>query len=260
VTAIQQRPAPTPNVTSPPIRRPTKRSRFPLADLYRSAVGKKWVMALTGIGLMAYVFAHMVGNLKMYLGPEDLNHYGEFLRELLVPILPRTVALWLLRIGLIVAFVLHIHAAYGLTMINRRARPAKYQSPRDYIAVSWAARTMRWTGVIVLLFLLFHLADLTWGVEAANPEFVRGAAYENVAYSLERWPVAVFYILANLALGLHLYHGGWSIFQSLGSMSPRYNPRHNPIRRGFAAGFAIIVAGINITFPIAVLAGVVSVG
>jgi succinate dehydrogenase / fumarate reductase cytochrome b subunit len=260
VTAIQQRPARTPNVTSPPIRTSPKRSRFPLGDLYRSAVGKKWVMAVTGIALMAYVFAHMVGNLKMYLGPEELNHYGEFLRELLVPILPRTVALWLLRIGLIAAFVFHIHAAYGLTMINRRARPAKYQSPRDYIAVSFAARTMRWTGVIVLLFLVFHLADLTWGVDAANPEFVRGAAYENVAYSLERWPVAVFYILANLALGFHLYHGGWSIFQSLGSMSPRYNPRHNPIRRGFAAGFAIIVAGINISFPIAALAGVVSVG
>jgi succinate dehydrogenase / fumarate reductase cytochrome b subunit len=229
-------------------------------DLYRSAVGKKWVMALTGIGLMGYVLAHMVGNLKMYLGPEDLNHYGEFLRELLVPILPRTVALWLLRIGLTVAFVLHIHAAYGLTVINRKARPERYESPRDYIAVSWAARTMRWTGVIILLFLIWHLADLTWGVDAVNPDFVRGEAYQNVAYSLERWPVALLYIVANVALGFHLYHGGWSIFQSLGSMSPRFNPRHNPLRRGFAASFAILVAGVNITFPIAVLTGVVSVG
>ena len=260
MTATRQAPSLTPNVTSPPIRKPPRRSSFPLLDLYGSAVGKKWVMALTGIGLMGYVLAHMVGNLKMYLGPEDLNHYGEFLRELLVPILPRTVALWLLRIGLTVAFVLHIHAAYGLTVINRKARPERYESPRDYIAVSWAARTMRWTGVIILLFLLFHLADLTWGLDAANPEFVRGEAYQNLAYSLERWPVAALYIVANIALGLHLYHGGWSIFQSLGSMSPRFNPRHNPLRRGFAAGFAILVAGINITFPIAVLTGVVSVG
>ena len=92
-------------------------------ELYRSAVGKKWVMALTGIGLLGFVFAHMVGNLKVYLGAEDLNHYGEFLRELLEPLLPRTVTLWLLRIGLIVAFALHIHAAYALTLMNRRARP-----------------------------------------------------------------------------------------------------------------------------------------
>jgi succinate dehydrogenase / fumarate reductase cytochrome b subunit len=260
VTATQQAPALTPNVTSPPIRKPVKRSRFPLGDLYKSSVGKKWVMALTGIALMGYVFVHMVGNLKIYLGPEDLNHYGEFLRELLVPILPRTVTLWLLRIGLTAAFVFHIHAAYGLTMINRKARPQKYESRRDYIAVNFAARTMRWTGVIVLLFLIFHLADLTWGVDAVNSNFVRGEPYQNVAYSLERWPVAIFYILANLALGFHLYHGSWSIFQSLGSMSSRFNPRHNPIRRGFAAGFAILVAGLNITFPIAVLAGVVSVG
>ncbi len=237
-----------------------KRSRFPLVDLYKSSVGKKWVMALTGIGLMGFAFAHMVGNLKMYLGPAEMDHYGEFLRELLVPILPRTVALWLLRIGLIGAFVFHIHAAYGLTMINRKARPKKYESPRDYIAVNFAARTMRWTGIIFALFLLFHLADLTWGVNAVNSDFVRGEPYQNLAYSLDRWPVALLYIVGNIALGIHLYHGGWSIFQSLGSMSPRFNPRHNPLRRGFAAGFAIIVAGINVSFPIAVLTGVIAVG
>jgi succinate dehydrogenase / fumarate reductase cytochrome b subunit len=259
VTATKEPPALTPDVTSRPIKRRYSRSPFAVVDLYRSAVGKKWVMALTGIALMGFVFAHMVGNLKMYLGPEDLNHYGEFLRELLVPILPRTVALWLMRIGLIVAFALHIHCAYGLTRLNQKARPVRYQSPRDYMAVSFAARTMRWSGIIVGLFLLFHLADLTWGLEAANPDFVRGEAYQNLAYSLDRWPVALIYILGNLALGLHLYHGSWSIFQSLGSMSPRFNPRHNPLRRGFAAGFAVIVAGINITFPIAVLAGIVSV-
>ena len=259
MTATKEPPALTPDVTSRPIKRRYSRSPFAVVDLYRSAVGKKWVMALTGIALMGFVFAHMVGNLKMYLGPEDLNHYGEFLRELLVPILPRTVALWLMRIGLIVAFALHIHCAYGLTRLNQKARPVRYQSPRDYMAVSFAARTMRWSGIIVGLFLLFHLADLTWGLEAANPDFVRGEAYQNLAYSLDRWPVALIYILGNVALGLHLYHGSWSIFQSLGSMSPRFNPRHNPLRRGFAAGFAVIVAGINITFPIAVLAGIVSV-
>lgn len=259
MTATKEPPALTPDITSRPITKRHTRSPFAIVDLYKSPVGKKWVMALTGIGLMGFVFAHMVGNLKMYLGPVDFNHYAEFLRELLVPILPRTVTLWLLRIGLIVAFVLHIHCAYGLTVINRKARPVKYQSPRDYVAVSFAARTMRWSGIIVGLFLLWHLADLTWGFAFANPDFVRGEAYQNVAYSLDRWPVALIYIVGNIALGFHLYHGAWSIFQSLGSMSPRFNPRHNPIRRGFAAGFAILVAGINVLFPIMVLAGVVSV-
>src|SRR5205823_10039345 len=130
---------------------------------YRSAVGKKYVMAITGIIGMLYVIAHMLGNLKMFLGPTDLDHYGEFLRELLVPIAPRSVVLWILRTGLIVALLLHVHSAYALTVMNQRARPVKYQSHRDYVAADFASRTMRWTGIIVLLFIFFHLADLTWG-------------------------------------------------------------------------------------------------
>ena len=117
--------------------------------------------------------------------------------------------------------------------MNHRARPIKYQSSRDYIAVSFASRTMRWTGIIIGLYLLFHLADLTWGF--ANPDFVRGAAYDNLVASFERWPVAIIYIAANIALGIHLFHGGWSMFQSLGLNSPRYNGA----RRVFAAGFAV---------------------
>jgi len=256
VTATKE-PSLTPDITSPTIARKLRRSPFAFVDLYKSAVGKKWVMALTGIMLMGFVFVHMVGNLKMFLGAEDLNHYGEFLRELLVPILPRTVALWLMRIGLIVAFVLHIHAAYSLTILNRKARPVGYKSPRDYIAVNWANRTMRWTGIIIALFLLWHLADLTWGVGFVNGEFERGYPYENLVYSLQRVPVAILYVVANLALGFHLYHGTWSLFQTMGSMSARFNPRHNPLRKGFAAGFAVIVAGVNITFPLAVQFGIV---
>ena len=113
-------------------------------EFYRSAVGKKWVMALTGIMLMGYVFVHMLGNLKLYLGAEDINHYGEWLRDLLVPFFPRTVTLWLLRIGLAAAFVFHIHAAYGLTRINREARASGgYVSKRDYQAANAASRSMR---------------------------------------------------------------------------------------------------------------------
>jgi succinate dehydrogenase / fumarate reductase cytochrome b subunit len=257
VTATKEPPALTPDISSPTIRKARRRSPFPIIDIYRSSVGKKWIMAITGIMLMGFVLFHMIGNLKMYLGPEDFNHYAEFLRQLLVPIIPPTGVLWILRIGLIGAFALHIHSAYSLTRVNRKARPITYKSPRDYVAVNWAARTMRWSGIIVGLFLLCHLADLTWGW--ANPDFVSGDPYWNVATSFHRPPVAALYIIAMIALGFHLYHGAWSIFQSLGSMSPRFNPRHNPLRRGFAAGFAILVAGVNISFPIAVLAGIVSV-
>jgi succinate dehydrogenase / fumarate reductase cytochrome b subunit len=229
------------------------RRRAPFfVEFYRSAVGKKYVMAITGIVGMGYVIVHMLGNLKMFLGPEDINHYGEFLRELLVPIAPRTVVLWLLRTGLIVALILHLHAAYSLTVMNHKARPVKYQSHRDYVAADFASRTMRWTGIIVLLFIAWHLADLTWGF--ANPDFIRGDVYHNVVESLSRVPVSILYIVANIALGIHLFHGAWSLFQSIGSN----NPRFNEWRRWFAAGFAsLIVVGI-VSFPVAVMAGVVS--
>ena len=225
---------------------------FPV-EFYRSALGKKYVMAITGIMLMGFVFAHMVGNLKMYLGPEDFDHYGEFLRELLVPILPRTVALWGLRLGLIAAFALHIHSAYSLTIINKKARTTKYQSPRDYVAVTFASRTMRYTGVIFAIFLVWHLFDLTF--TGTGYHYVRGHAYANVDNSLSRIPVALLYIVGNLALGIHLFHGAWSLFQSMGWN----NPRFNGARRAFATAFAGIVVVGNLSFPIAVLAGVVDV-
>src|SRR5918993_3631578 len=149
---------------------PRKRRPF-LIDFYSTAVGKKYVMAITGIIGIGFVVVHMIGNLKVYLGliehngeqAYDIDIYGEFLRELLVPLLPRTYALWILRLVLIGALVLHLHAAYALTVMNRRARPVKYQAKRDYVVADFAARTMRWTGIIVLLFLVWHLADLTWG-------------------------------------------------------------------------------------------------
>jgi len=238
---------------------PKKRKKFFLLDLYSTAVGKKYAMAISGIALIGFVVAHMVGNLKMYLGAEDFNHYAEFLRELLVPILPRTVALWLMRFGLIGAVALHVHAAYSLTRLNHAARSVKYQGPRDYQVANFASRTMRWTGIIVLLFLAWHLADLTWGfannvgVSAADGEFVRGDAYGNVVRSFERVPVAVLYIVANIALGVHLFHGVWSLFQSMGWN----NPHFKMWRRYIAIGIATIVVVGNVSFPIAVLAGIV---
>jgi succinate dehydrogenase / fumarate reductase, cytochrome b subunit len=234
------------------------RKKFFLLDLYGTAVGKKYVMAITGVMAIGFIVMHMIGNLKMYLGKGAdgvyaIDHYGEFLRELLVPIVPRTVVLWILRLGLIGALVLHLHAAYSLTVLNRHARPVKYQSARDYQIANFASRTMRWTGIIVLLFIIWHLLDLTGG--QVNPGFVRGEVYRNVDASLSRVPVAAFYIFANIALGVHLYHGTWSLFQSLGWS----NPRFNAWRRSLATGLAVVVVVGNVSFPVAVLAGVVKV-
>ena len=230
--------------------RAKRKAPFPV-EFYRSALGKKYVMAMTGIMLMGFVFAHMVGNLKMYLGAEQFDHYGHFLRELLVPILPKHVVLWGLRLGLIGAFVLHIHAAYSLTVMNKKARKVNYQSPRDYIAANFASRSMRYTGLIFVIFLVWHLFDLTF--TGTGYTYVRGHAYDNVANSLSRIPVAMLYIVGNVALGIHLFHGAWSLFQSMGWN----NPRFNAVRRNFAAGFAAVVVIGNVSFPIAVLAGVV---
>jgi succinate dehydrogenase / fumarate reductase cytochrome b subunit len=223
-----------------------RRAPWPI-EFYRSAVGKKWVMAVSGVILLGFVFAHMIGNLKLYLGKQEIDLYGEALRDMPGHLLPRTVLLWSIRTVLTLAFVFHIHAAYSLTRMNKRARPVGYQAPREYVAANFASRTMRWTGIIVLAFLAFHLADLTWGA-ANGSHFVRGDPYNNLVYSFRRPAVALLYLIANLALGVHIYHGAWSLFQSLGIN----NPKFNKARRRFAQGFAAVIVLGNISFPIAV--------
>jgi len=237
----------------------TRRRKPFLLDLYGTAVGKKYVMAITGIMGIGFVVGHMVGNLKVYLGVVeengelvyDIDHYAHFLRELLMPILPYGYALWILRLGLIAAIVLHLHAAYSLTVLNRKARPVRYQSARDYQVASFASRSMRWTGILVVLFIAWHLADLTWGW--LNPDYVYGEVYRNIDASLSRVPVAILYIAANVALGVHLFHGVWSLFQSMGWN----NPRFNKWRRAVATGLATVVVVGNVSFPIMTLAGVI---
>lgn len=234
-----------------PLRQRRVRPRIWILDFYGSAVGKKAVMAVTGIVLLGFVLVHMVGNLHLYEGAEKMNWYGEYLREIGEPILPRSGFLWIVRSVLIVAFALHIHAAATLTIMNRQSRRKKYQGGRDYIAANYAARTMRWSGVIVGLFVIYHLMDLTWGMGGA--EFTRGEPYQNVVASFERWPVAGVYIVANLLLGMHIYHGAWSLFQSLGWAHPRFNHW----RRWFAVAFAAVIVIGNVSFPVAVLTGIV---
>jgi succinate dehydrogenase / fumarate reductase cytochrome b subunit len=222
-----------------------------LANFYRSAIGKKAVMAVTGLILFGWIFLHMVGNLKLYLGPEHLNQYAEFLRTMFSPAVPETGMLWLSRMVLLVAVIFHIHSAYALTMMNRDARPIAYQG-RDYVKASYAARTMRWGGVIILLFVIYHLLHLTLGVVQSDT-FIPGDVYHNVVAGFQVWWIAAFYILANLALGLHLYHGVWAMFSSLGVTHKRFENW----RRVFATVFAVLITAGNISFPLSVLLGIV---
>lgn len=221
-----------------------------IGDFWRSTVGKKAVMAVSGIVLFGYVLLHMLGNLKLYLGPESLNHYAEWLREMGAPLLPHEGALWIVRIVLLGAVVAHVWAAWQVTRASQRARPKAYEKV-DRLQVDYAARTMRWGGVILLLFVVYHLLHLTTG--QAHTDFVAGDVYHNVVAGFSVWWVSAVYILANLALGFHLYHGLWSMFQSLGWNHPVFNPW----RRKFAVAFAVVVTVGNVSFPVAVLTGVV---
>ncbi len=233
---------------------------FPL-NIYQSSVGRKWVMALTGIGLLGFVIVHMIGNLHIYEGPSRMYEYAETLRELGGGLVPRTLLLWIMRVGLLAMFLVHLHSAYTLKERSRLASDRasfvggakKYESKRDYIAANYASRTMRWTGPIVGLYVLFHLADLTWGWWLGDA-YVRGNPYHNVVESLSSIPVAIIYVVANVALAVHIFHGTWSMFQSLGVNNPRYNG----LRRNLATVLAGVVLIGNLSFPVLVQAGLVN--
>ena len=220
------------------------------ADLTRSAVGKKAVMAVTGIILFGFVLVHMVGNLKFYLGADHMAEYGEFLRHVGGPAVPPYFLLWIARLVLLASVGLHIWAAWSLTQMAKAARPSRYEF-KEKNHTTYASRTMRWGGVIVLLFVIYHLLDLTTG--NVNPSFQEGRPYENMVASFSIWWVSLFYIVANIALGLHLYHGVWSLFQSLGWSHPRFNHW----RSWLAHGFAWLITLGNISFPLAVMTGLV---
>jgi succinate dehydrogenase / fumarate reductase cytochrome b subunit len=217
-------------------------------SIYRSSLGKKFVMAVTGIILFGFVFAHMVGNLKIYTGEEHFIEYAHFLRVVGGPVFGDSQLLWILRLVLIVSVGLHITAAYQLTRMSQRSRPVSYTRRRD-VQATYASRTMRWGGVIILLFVIYHLLHFTFGT--AHSDFQRDNVYHNVISGFQVWYVSLFYILAMLALGLHLRHGLWSMFQSLGLN----NKRWNGLLRGFATTFAVLVVVGNASIPVAVLLG-----
>jgi succinate dehydrogenase / fumarate reductase cytochrome b subunit len=217
----------------------------PEAGFAGSTIGRKVVMALTGAILFGFVFVHMLGNLQVYLGPEALNHYGVLLRQLL-----HGAGIWIARAVLLAAVALHIWSATSLTLSSRRARPVGYREQK-WKESTYASRTMRWGGVIILLFVIYHLLHFTIGT--VHPSFIEGDVYHNFVEGFRVVPVSLFYILAMLALGLHLQHGVWSMFQTLGVSHPRY------IRAAHIGAWifaAVIVLG-NISFPLAVLAGIV---
>jgi len=217
----------------------------PAHPFLRSSLGLKIVMALTGFILFGFVIVHMIGNLQVYLGPEAMDAYGEFLRSLL-----HGTGLWIARAVLLVAVLLHIWSAWRLTLINRAARPVAYREVERRES-TYASRTMRWSGVILLLFIVYHLMHFTFGVRAVHPDFVRGAVYHNFVTGFQNPLASGFYILAMLALGLHLYHGAWSFMQTLGLSHPRYDH----LRHTVATLLTVVVVAGNISFPVAVLAG-----
>ena len=232
-----------------PVRRRPKPLPWPL-NIYQTAVGKKYAMALTGIGLLGFVVVHMIGNLHLYEGPRQVHEYAEALRDLGGHLVPRTFLLWVMRLGLIGMFAVHIHSAVSLSRMSHKADSA-YVGSRNYIAANFASRTMRWTGPIILLYVLFHLADLTWGW--LDDDWVRGDVYNNVYSSMSAIPIALIYIAANIALAIHIFHGAWSMFQSLGINNPKYNN----LRRGLAQGLAGLILVGNLSFPLAVQFGLI---
>ena len=217
---------------------------------YRSSIGKKVVMALTGLIMIGFVIAHMVGNLHTFEGAAQLNNYAVFLRTVGGPVLSYEQALWLERIVLLAAFVLHIVAAYQLTHQDLASRPVSY-ARHKIVQATFASRTMRWGGVFILLFVIYHLLDFTFGT--VHPNFRPGDVYANVVGGFQNPLVSAFYIVAMIVLGLHLYHGTWSVFQTLGINSAKYNP----FFRWLSIIVAVVVAGGMISVPLAVLVGLV---
>jgi succinate dehydrogenase / fumarate reductase cytochrome b subunit len=192
-----------------------------------SLVQLKVVMALTGAIMLAYLVVHMLGNLKIFFGEQALNTYAHWLRLVGEPALPGEGMLWIVRVVLLVSVVAHTVTATILARRARAARPVKYAHRRP-VSTSYASRTMRWGGVIILLFVIYHILDLTTGT--LNPNGVPGEVYDNVVADFSRWYVTLAYTVAMIALGFHLRHGIWSALQTLGRSSGPYQMRYKATR------------------------------
>ena len=221
-----------------------------LASLWQSTIGKKYVMAITGLIWFGYLILHLWGNLKIYAGPQFLNEYGGFLRSVGEPFFGASQLLWLARIVLIPAFIIHIWSAVQLRTRDMASRPRGY-AMRKNLESTIASRSMLYGGLFILLFVIYHVLDFTFGT--VNPSYEERNIYHNVIASFRVWPVSLFYILAMVAVGLHLFHGIWSTFQTLGWNTARTNR----LLRNGATFFALLLTLGNISIPVAVLAGLV---
>jgi succinate dehydrogenase / fumarate reductase, cytochrome b subunit len=238
--------SPRPSVTSVVI----TQQRNLVTRTWGSSVGKKSVMAVTGVIFLLFVIAHMLGNLKVFFGITAFDAYSEHLRTLGAEIFGYEGVLWIIRVVLLASVVLHMWAAFSLWYKAKKARPVGY-AHRPSWQGSYAARTMRWGGVILLLFIVWHILDLTVG--AVNPAPEGAGAYEKLIASFDRPVVAIFYVLAMLALGLHIRHGLWSAMQTLGGNSAM---RQNSLKT-----LSFVVAGVItlgfVIIPISVMTGLV---
>ncbi|MGC2660490.1 MAG: succinate dehydrogenase cytochrome b subunit [Bryobacteraceae bacterium] len=212
------------------------------ARLWDSTNGKKIVMAITGAIMFLFVVGHLVGNLQVYEGPDTFNAYSRLLR--VEPLL-----LWAVRLTLLAAVVLHVVATIQLALRKNRARPVGY-AKKESIGSTYASRTMYWSGPIILAFVIYHILHLTLGV--VQPQaFHEGDAYGNLVAGFQVPYISAWYIFSMILLGMHLRHGVWSMFQSVGFN----HPRHTPILKKAAFLFAWTITLGFISIPVSVLAG-----
>mgnify|MGYP002724180592 CR=1 FL=1 len=231
-------------ITFEPLR---ERPKFPSWAL-------KLIMAVTGVIFGLFVIVHMLGNLKVFAGAGDFNAYAAFLRSVGAPAVPEEGLLWIFRIVLLVAVVLHVYGAFAL---HGRARQSRGKFRRQGMVSSWntfTARTMIITGIVLLAFIIFHILDLTIGAAVAPADFVHGEAYANLVASFSRPAVAIWYIIAQLALLLHLSHGLWTATSDLGITGARWRK----VLLFLSGLIPLLVVVGNIAIPVAVLTGVVS--
>lgn len=221
--------------------RPARRSR--LQRLLSSSIGLKIITALTGVVLSLFVLGHMVGNLQVFQGSESINAYGKLLHK-------EPAILWTARLVLLSAVGLHIWSFIALTRLNAAARSTAYRVVA-YKESSFASRSMRFTGPLILAFIIYHLLHLTTGT--VHPDYHEGDVYGNLVNGLSVVWVAVFYLLAMAALAFHLWHGVWSLFQTLGSSQPRYHS----LGRHFATAFTLLVTLGFAAVPLAIVTGLI---
>lgn len=217
----------------------------PAFRFYKSSVGKKIVMAVTGVIGIGFLIIHVLGNLLAFRGPAAINSYSHFLKS-------TGEFLWVVRVVLIVSVILHVIAAYQLTMQNRAARPDAY-ARYEHQASTLASRTMRWGGVLLLVFIVVHILHFTTGTIQPAGFFEPSDVYANIVGSFRIWWVVLFYVVAMIALGAHIFHGAWSSVRTLGVARPSENPLH----RRVALILALFLWLGFTSVPVAVFLGVI---